>query len=84
MAKRPVYEIRIVGSLDARRVVQFGDLTVNDSSPCETVITGAFHDQSALYGLLNWIRSQHIDFISAVKAKNILDARRKTKDDCQI
>jgi hypothetical protein len=49
------YEIRIQGHLAPHRLRHFEEVTVRQAGD-ETVILGCFRDQSALYGLLNWLQ----------------------------
>ena len=51
------YEIRIQGHLAPRRLRWFDGLTVRHEPSGETVIVGPVRDQSALYGLLNWLHN---------------------------
>jgi hypothetical protein len=51
------YEIRIQGHLAPHRLRHFEALTVRQEPNGETVITGCFRDQQALYGLLSWLRN---------------------------
>jgi hypothetical protein len=53
---RHEYEIRIQGHLSPQRVRHFAGLTVQAEATGETVIVGRFRDQSALYGLLDWLQ----------------------------
>jgi len=53
----PVYEIRIQGHLAPRRLRWFDGLIVRHEPTGETVIVGPVRDQSALYGLLNWLHN---------------------------
>ena len=50
------YEIRIQDHLAPHRLRHFEVLTVRQEASGETVILGAFRDQPALYGLLNWLQ----------------------------
>jgi hypothetical protein len=51
------YEIRIQGHLAPHRLRHFEALAVRQEPSGETVITGCFRDQQALYGLLSWLRN---------------------------
>ncbi len=56
MVDRPQrYEIRVQGHLAPRRFRGFENLSVTHHPGGETVIVGPIRDQSALYGLLNWL-----------------------------
>jgi hypothetical protein len=50
------YEIRIEGHLAPHRLRYFEAVTVRQEPGGETVITGCFRDQAALYGLLSWLQ----------------------------
>ena len=53
----PVYEIRLQGHLAPRRLRWFDGLAVRHEPNGETVIVASLQDQSALYGLLNWLHN---------------------------
>jgi hypothetical protein len=59
------YEIVIADHLTPQRLLQFGDLEVTLRASGETVIVGPFPDQSALFGLLNWLHDLGVVLISA-------------------
>jgi hypothetical protein len=50
------YEIRIDGHLAPHRLRHFEGLTVRQEASGETVISGSFRGQAALYGLLSWLQ----------------------------
>ncbi|MBN1310710.1 MAG: hypothetical protein JXB30_04755 [Anaerolineae bacterium] len=50
-----LYEIRVQEHLSAQRLRAFAGITVGHDSSGETTIIGSFPDQSALFGLLNWL-----------------------------
>lgn len=50
------YEIRIQGHLAPHRLRHFEGLVVCQVADGETVISGHFRDQPALYGLLGWLQ----------------------------
>jgi hypothetical protein len=51
-----VYEIRVKGHLDPHWETRFEDLRLRMDISGETVLSGVFRDQAALYGLLSWLR----------------------------
>lgn len=63
MRAQPTYEIRIAGQLDETALAWFAglDMTCHDGI---IVITGQF-DQAALHGMLEMIRSLHLDLLEA-------------------
>ncbi len=50
-----LYEIRVRGHLDPRRLSWFENLTVSQCPNGETVLVGLIPDQAALHGLLCWL-----------------------------
>ena len=59
----PLYEITVRGHLAARRLRHFQDLTITELPSGETVLVGPFRDQSALYGLLSWMRDMGVALV---------------------
>lgn len=57
------YEIRVQGYLSPQRL-RFEGLTVSHQPSGETVLVGPFPDQSALFGLLNWLQDLGISLTS--------------------
>ena len=57
-------EIRIEGQLDERWAEWLGDLTIRCSEQNETLLSGFFPDQAALYGLIGKLRDLGISLIS--------------------
>ena len=56
MKKEPLlYEIRVQGHLDPRRLRWLENLSVTQSCNDETVLVGPIPDQAALHGLLCWL-----------------------------
>jgi hypothetical protein len=58
------YEIRVQGYLSPQRFCEFEGLTINHRPNGETALCGSFPDQSALFGLLNWLHDLGISLIS--------------------
>jgi hypothetical protein len=58
------YEIRVQGHISPRRFRGFEGLSVSHHPDGETVLVGSFPDQSALFGLLNWLHDLGILLIS--------------------
>jgi len=59
-----IYEIRVEGHLEQRRLSAFEHVTITHLASGETALTGPLSDQSALYGLLNWLRDLGIPLVS--------------------
>lgn len=57
-------EIRIEGKLDEHWAEWLGDLTIRHSEQNETLLSGFFPDQAALYGLIGKLRDLGISLIS--------------------
>jgi hypothetical protein len=64
MNKSLVYEIRIEGHLTERWSDWFEGLTIHNESSGDTVLSGAFVDQAALFGMLTKIHSLNLTLIS--------------------
>ena len=56
LAKRPLYQIRILGELSERLLTAFPSLQAKTGAG-ETVLTGVLPDQAALYGVLDEIEA---------------------------
>ena len=59
-----IYEIRVEGHLTERWSDWFEGLMIQNESSGETVLSGAFVDQSALFGTLIKIHSLNLTLIS--------------------
>ena len=57
-------EIRIEGKLDERWAEWLGDLTIRCNEQNETILSGYFPDQAALYGLIGKLRDLGISLVS--------------------
>ena len=64
MNKPYVYEIRIEGHLTERWSDWFDGLSIRNDPSDETVLSGPFVDQSALFGTLTKIHSLNLTLIS--------------------
>lgn len=59
-----VYEIRVEGHLTARWSDWFDGLAIHNESDGETMLSGSFIDQAALFGVLIKIHSLNLPLIS--------------------
>jgi len=59
-----VYEIRVEGHLTERWSDWFDGLTIHNEPNGETVLSGVFVDQAALFGMLIKIHSLNLTLIS--------------------
>jgi hypothetical protein len=59
-----VYEIRVEGHLTERWSDWFDGLTIHNASGGETILSGSFIDQAALFGTLTKIHSLNLSLIS--------------------
>jgi len=64
MNKPHIYEIRVEGHLTERWSDWFEGLTIHNYPSGETVLSGSFVDQSALFGTLTKIHSLNLTLIS--------------------
>jgi hypothetical protein len=62
-----VYQIRVMGNLDARWSAYFADFTVSPQGNGETLLTGQIRDQAALYGLLATMGSIGLPLLSITR-----------------
>ncbi|MCP4419649.1 MAG: hypothetical protein GY805_23815 [Chloroflexi bacterium] len=60
------YEFRVNGRLSQKTATWFEDmtLTVDETTPPQTIIQGVIRDQSALYGLISRIRDLGLTLLS--------------------
>jgi hypothetical protein len=63
------YEIHIEGHLAPQRLRHFEGLLVRQEAAGRTVIVGRFRDQSALFGLLDWLQSLHVPLLSVQRVE---------------
>jgi hypothetical protein len=81
MSKEPeVYEIRTQGHLAPHRLRGFDGLTVTHQTNGETVLVGPISDQSALYGLLNWLHDLGAPLVSVRRLKGGEEDRRPSDE----
>lgn len=59
-----IYEIRVRGHLDSRRVRMCEQVSVTHTSEGDTVLVCLLSDQAALYGLINRLRDLGVSLVS--------------------
>ena len=64
MDKPCFYEIRVEGHLSERWSAWFEGLTIHPDQRGETVLSGSFVDQAALFGALNKIHALNLTLIA--------------------
>jgi len=64
MHKLYIYEIRVEGYLTERWSDWFDGLTIRNEPNGETILSGSFVDQAALFGTLTKIHSLNLTLIS--------------------
>jgi hypothetical protein len=64
MDKSIVYEIRVEGHLTERWSDWFDGLTIHNETDGETILSGSFVDQAALFGTLTKIHSLNLMLVS--------------------
>ena len=64
MDKPIVYEIRVEGHLTERWSDWFDGLTIHNETDSETILSGSFVDQAALFGTLTKIHSLNLMLVS--------------------
>lgn len=65
-----VYEITVLGILDQKWSVWFGELNIENSRVGEnnvSILTGTIEDQSALHGILKKINDLNLMIISIIR-----------------
>ncbi len=72
----PYYRLRIQGRLTADINLRFKDLTAKEDRSHNTVITGHVADQSALHGILEWLRDMNAPLLTVTQ---IADERVREK-----
>ncbi len=72
MDKPCVYEIRIEGHLTERWSDWFEGLTIRNDTSGETMLSGTFVDQAALFGTLTKIHSLNLTLISVNRSSTIV------------
>ena len=64
------YRIRIEGHLAPHRLQAFEGLTVTHRPDGDTELVGRIADQSALYGLLNWLHDLGTPLVSVRRLRD--------------
>jgi len=62
-------EVRVKGCIGKQWSEWFGGLTISQSSPDETVLTGSIRDQAALYGVIARLRDLGLELTSVSSRK---------------
>jgi hypothetical protein len=62
-------EVRVKGCIGKEWSEWFGGLTISQSSPDETVLTGLVTDQAALYGIISRLRDLGLELASVSSRK---------------
>jgi len=62
-----VYELRVMGRLDARWAAWFDGLSLEEESNGATILRGPVADQAALHGLLQRIRDLGLELLSVTR-----------------
>lgn len=65
-----IYEIRLVGHLDARWAARFDGLALRLEPDGTTVLSGSIVDQAALHGLLQRVRDLGIPLVSVTRPES--------------
>jgi hypothetical protein len=61
--RHPLYEIRVRGYLRPERLRHFDGWEITWQPNGETVLVGRVRDQSALFGLLNWLYALGVELL---------------------
>ena len=64
MDRSCIYEIRVEGLLSDSWSDWFEGLTIHNDLKGETILSGSFTDQAALFGLLNKVQALNLTLIS--------------------
>jgi hypothetical protein len=67
MVKSHYYEIRIEGHLTDRWSDWFDGLAIRNDTNGETILSGLFIDQAALFGTLNKIEALNLGLVSVIR-----------------
>jgi hypothetical protein len=63
-------EIHIKGQIDEKWSEWFGGLSISQSDPDETILTGLVTDQAALYGIIARLRDLGLE-LTSVRSRKI-------------
>jgi len=72
-------EIRIKGHINPQWSEWFGGLTINDSDPDETILTGLVPDEAALYGIISRLRDLGLKLTSLSSEEIAEDHHERAK-----
>ena len=72
MDKPQIYEIRVENHLSESWTDWFEGLTIHNEPSGETVLSGSFIDQAALFGTLSKIHSLNLTLISVNRLSTIV------------
>jgi hypothetical protein len=64
------YQIRIEGHVNFDWSASFEDVTVQQTEDGQTVLTGMLPDQTALHGVLIWIRNLGLSLVEVKRIDN--------------
>jgi len=70
-----IYEIRVKGHLDRHWASRFDNIALRTEVSGETVLSGMFCDQAALYGLLSWLRDLGVPLLLVRRIEPAGDTR---------
>jgi hypothetical protein len=73
----PVYQIRIQGHLDPKRLHWFECLNVRPTPDGQTLLVGPIPDQAALFGLLSWLYDLGVPLLSVQQLFNQNEEKEK-------
>jgi hypothetical protein len=74
------YAIRVEGHLAPQRLRHFEGLIVHREATSQTELVGRFRDQSALFGLLNWLQSLNVPLLSVQRMEESSISSKEEND----